>query len=151
MTYIRVVCTCVVLFALCDALVVLFRGRFNIYMLLFLSMFCKCRELTENNMKKSREGPCLQLTDGKGFAVGGLTAKKTRGSSLCILATLGIPNFRLCRQLGSSCRQRGGQGDPGVSALPSALLRLWAKRGPRGPRGFGFAVSFATAVGKACR
>lgn len=144
MTYIRVVCTCVVLFALCDALVVLFRGRFNIYMLLFVSIFCKCRELTENKYEKKQRGSLPTLTDGKGFAVGGLTGKKTRGGSLCILATLGIPNFRLCRQLGSSCRQRGGQGDPGVSALPSALLRLWAKRG-------GFAVSFATAMGKACR
>ena len=84
-------------------------------------------------MKKSREGLCLQLTDGNGFAVGGLTAKKTRGGSLCILTTLGIPNF------------------PRFSALPSAVLQLSAKRRPRGPRGFGFAVSFATAVGKACR
>ena len=81
-------------------------------------------------MKKSREGLCLQLTDGKGFAVGGLTAKKTRGSSLCILTTLGIPNF------------------PRFSALPSAVLQLSAKGRPRGPRGFGFAVSFAMAVGK---
>ena len=43
------------LFALCDALVVLFRGWANIYMLLFVSMFCKCRELTENKYEKKAE------------------------------------------------------------------------------------------------
>ena len=42
-------------------------------------------------------------------------------------ATKGTQGFWLCRQLCYDCGQRGDLGDPGVSAMPSALLRLWAK------------------------
>jgi hypothetical protein len=113
--YIVMLCDVVWCFAmLCDALVVLFRAWQNINCVIYIVVW-KCRELTEIKFKKNRESLCRQLTDGKAFAVGGLTAKED--------------TWQLTVKSGNS----GTTKCPRLSALPSAGPWLTAKgRTPRG-------------------
>lgn len=137
-------------------------GPGKIYILLFVSMFSKCRELTENKYKKKQRGSlptaywrqslCRWWADGKEGHVATTCVtwqlwehQIFLGFWLCRQLCFGCgqrgdPGFRLWRQLCSGCGQRG---DPHVSAdsIPNTY----------GPPEVHFAVRQRQANGKACR
>ena len=75
-------------------------------------MFLQMQGFNRKKNKKNRESLCRQLTDGKAFAVGGLTAKED--------------TWQLTVKSGNS----GTTKCPRLSALPSAGPWLTAKGGP---------------------
>lgn len=106
-------------------------GPGKIYILLFVSMFSKCRELTENKYKKKAERVfAYSLLTAKPMPLVGWRQRRTRGDNLCNLATLRTPNFPRFLALPSVVLRLWAKRGPRFSALTSAVLRLWAKRGP---------------------
>ena len=100
-------------------------GR-NIYCVIYTVVW-KCRELKVIKYKKTERVFAVSLLTAKPLPSVGWRQRRTRGSKLFNLATLGRPNVpgcRLCRQLDCGWRQRGdprgsGRSSPGKYGPPA--------------------------------